>query len=147
MRSAHSTIRLGEGGITVFIKCQLQRAFLKRHTYSSKRPLPFPPQAAACKKPPNLFQSIYLSKQLYPPVRKGQGGGQVRLHNDAYLIGRCLPKQLDAQALNVNRAAHLPGVIGKQKILKLIQNKTSECSVENSISQWNCLKQSIQHHT
>lgn len=69
------------------------------------------------------------------------------LQNDVYLIGRCLPKPLDAHALHVNRAAHLPGGTGEQRILKLIQNKISECSAENSISQWNCLKQSIQNHT
>lgn len=35
------------------------------------------------------------------------------MQNDVYLIGRCLPKPLDAHAPNVNRAAHLPGVTEK----------------------------------
>lgn len=38
------------------------------------------------------------------------------LQNDVYLIGRCLPKSLDAHALNVNRVARLSDVTGKQKL-------------------------------
>lgn len=69
------------------------------------------------------------------------------MENDVHLIGRCLPKPLDAQALNVNRAAPLPGVTGQLRILKMIYNKISEGSAEDSISRWNGLKQSIEHHT
>lgn len=80
----HNQAFEGVGGVSLFsLSANSKEHFLDDEIHPLfKVTTPIPITSGSLLKPPNLFQNIYLSKQLCPPVRKGPEGVYVDLHND-----------------------------------------------------------------